>query len=87
MTTGLQNINLQTVRTHYTRKAYARLGVGAENWLPELGFKANLPILDALYYAYQSYYFDRPNRFLWADRKSTRLNSSHLDLSRMPSSA
>ena len=25
--------------------------------------------------------------FIWADRKSTRLNSSHLKLSRMPSSA
>ena len=30
----------------------------------------------------------RPNAFdLWADRKSTRLNSSHIPLSRMPSSA
>ena len=26
-------------------------------------------------------------RFLWGDRKSTRLNSSHIPLSRMPSSA
>ena len=28
----------------------------------------------------------RRNRF-WRDRKSTRLNSSHTDISRMPSSA
>ncbi len=66
MTIELQNTDLKTVRTHYTHKAYTRLGVRAENWLPELGFKANLPILDALYYAYQSFYFDNPNRFLWA---------------------
>ena len=29
----------------------------------------------------------RPNGDLWLDRKSTRLNSSHIPLSRMPSSA
>ena len=66
MTIELQNTDLKTVRTHYTRKAYTRLGVRAENWLPKLGFQANLPILNALYYAYQSFYLDCPNRFLWA---------------------
>ena len=28
-----------------------------------------------------------PNEFVFLDRKSTRLNSSHTDISRMPSSA
>jgi hypothetical protein len=59
-------LDVQHIRKIYTDKAYVRLGIKAENWLPELGFRANLPILDALYYAYQSYYFDCPNRFLWA---------------------
>jgi hypothetical protein len=59
-------INVYQIRKTYTQKAYARLGIKAENWLPELGFKANLPILEQLYYAYQSYYFDSPKRFLWA---------------------
>ena len=62
----LTTSDVATIRQNYTRKAYTRLGVRAENWLPELGFKANLSILDTLYYAYQSFYFDCPNRFLWA---------------------
>jgi hypothetical protein len=66
MTTTIQNTDLKTVRAAYTRKAYLRLGIRPEDWLPELGFKANLPILDKLYYVYQSYYFDQPDRFLWA---------------------
>ena len=32
-------------------------------------------------------YDDRPHMSTYADRKSTRLNSSHIPLSRMPSSA
>jgi hypothetical protein len=59
-------INIHKIRSQYTCKAYLRLGIKRDNWLPELGFKANLPILRELYYAYQSYYFDCPNRFLWA---------------------
>jgi hypothetical protein len=59
-------LDVYQIRKKYTHRAYFRLGIRAENWLPELGFKANLPILEALYYAYQSYYFDCPNRFLWA---------------------
>jgi hypothetical protein len=59
-------LDVREIRQKYTRKAYFRLGIRAENWRTELGFKANLPILEALYYAYQSYYFDSPNRFLWA---------------------
>ena len=30
---------------------------------------------------------DEAGRYLWPDRKSTRLNSSHIQKSRMPSSA
>jgi hypothetical protein len=59
-------LDVHQIRKKYTNKAYLRLGIKAENWLPELGFKANLPILETLYYAYQSFYFDCPNRFLWA---------------------
>lgn len=62
----ISELDVQQIRRKYTRKAYTRLGIDAENWQPELGFKANLPILETLYYAYQSLYFDCPNRFLWA---------------------
>ncbi len=64
--TTIREINSQKIRQHYTQKAYVRLGVERDNWLPEMGFKASLPILSNLYYAYQSYYFDNPTRFLWA---------------------
>jgi hypothetical protein len=40
------DINVHQIRKEYTQKAYLRLGIKAENWLPELGFKANLPILE-----------------------------------------
>ncbi len=66
MTTLKQSTHLEAIKKEYTRRAYLRLGFRAEEWQPELGFKANLPILDAVYYAYQSLYFERPNRFLWA---------------------
>ena len=36
---------------------------------------------------FQAEGFERPSAFWKADRKSTRLNSSHGKLSRMPSSA
>jgi hypothetical protein len=62
----ITELNLHKIRKKYTQKAYVRLGIKRENWLPELGFKANVPILEKVYYAYQSYYFDAPNRFLWA---------------------
>ena len=35
----------------------------------------------------ESDFYRADHRVLWRDRKSTRLNSSHLRLSRMPSSA
>ena len=36
---------------------------------------------------YDDYSFDQPITVRWLDRKSTRLNSSHEWISRMPSSA
>jgi hypothetical protein len=62
----ITELDVHQIRREYTHKAYLRLGIKAENWLPELGFKANLPNLETLYYAYQSFYFDCANRFLWA---------------------
>jgi hypothetical protein len=59
-------LDVNQLRDKYTQKAYLRLGIKPEIWNPALGFKANLPILESLYYAYQSYYFDAPHRFLWA---------------------
>ena len=52
-------------------------------------FISNFPSLPAP--PYKSFYFDRelfgPSAVNVVDRKSTRLNSSHIPLSRMPSSA
>ncbi len=59
-------LDVDKIRKKYTQKAYLRLGIKRDDWQSDLGFKANLPILEQLYYAYQSYYFDCPNRFLWA---------------------
>jgi hypothetical protein len=60
------NLDLESVKKKYTYRAYKRLGFEPQDWQPHLGFKANLPILEAVYYAYQSLYFDNPKRFLWA---------------------
>ena len=49
-----------------THCAYKRLGFDAADWQSHLGFKANRTIMEAVYYAYQSLYFDNPKRFLWA---------------------
>ena len=44
-------------------------------------FRANRPIAET------ELHYDNPFELLIADRKSTRLNSSHASKSRMPSSA
>jgi hypothetical protein len=66
MTVLKQQTRLETTKKEYTHRAYLRLGIPAEAWQPQKGFKANQHIMEAVYYAYQSLYFDNPNRFLWA---------------------
>ena len=48
-----------------------------------------LAYADPPYYGYAKKYYGElhHNAYLWEDRKSTRLNSSHVSESRMPSSA
>lgn len=66
MTTINRPINIEPIKKEYTQRAYTRLGISAETWHPKNGFKANRAILESVYYAYQSLYFDAPNHFLWA---------------------
>jgi hypothetical protein len=56
---------LQEKVDNFKRLAYKNAGIEVENWQPQLGFKANVTILDKLYYYYQSLYFQCPERFLW----------------------
>jgi hypothetical protein len=58
--------SLTDLQAHYTAKAEQRLGYAFDDWRPELGFRKNKTIMDAVYYAYQSLYRERPNAFLWA---------------------
>ena len=51
------------------------------------GFISNIPSREDKDYTFQISYFGSDKRKEWRDRKSTRLNSSHPRLSRMPSSA
>lgn len=59
-------ISIETTKKEYTQRAYTRLGFHAADWQPQNGFKANRKIMEAVYHAYQSLYFENPNRFLWA---------------------
>ena len=58
--------DIEIIKKTYTDRAYKRLGISADTWQPHLGFKANRPIMEAIYYAYQSLYFENPKCFLWA---------------------
>jgi hypothetical protein len=37
----ITELDVHQIRREYTHKAYSRLGIKAEKWSPELGFKAN----------------------------------------------
>lgn len=62
----MTEIDIAEIKAIYTQKAYKILGFAAHEWQPTAGFKANEAIMEAAYYAYQSFYFDAPQRFLWA---------------------
>ena len=61
----MSEIELQEKIDYFKNLSYKNLGVESKNWQPQLGFRANLTILDRLYYYYQSLYFRCPERFLW----------------------
>ena len=62
---------------------HAPKGIDVENWFIECYRKHKGHPLKILIGLYKGNY----NKFFLADRKSTRLNSSHNVISRMPSSA
>ena len=62
----VSNLNSNIFRQQNLELAYQRAGILQEQWQPTLGFRANEAILDRLYRYYQSIYFERPHKFLWA---------------------
>jgi hypothetical protein len=49
----------------YTAIAYVKAKINENDWKPDQGFKANLVILNKLYYYYQDLYGRNPEQFLW----------------------
>ena len=65
------------------------LEISTKNYLDDLlEIKKALSHMETLLSAYNGFSVSEPvDNFGWTDRKSTRLNSSHVRTSRMPSSA
>jgi len=54
----------QEIVEYYIQKAYQRAKIKQQDFIPSLGYKANLQIMHQLYYYYQEMYLLDP-RFLW----------------------
>jgi hypothetical protein len=51
---------------HHIAQSYRSAGIEPAEWRPELGYRANRPLLHRLYEYYQALYFKNPAAFLWA---------------------